>query len=55
MIKKIQQVRDELRLFLSPLFSPETVVECKHCGTTLDHDTASCSACGSQEIARYEL
>jgi uncharacterized OB-fold protein len=29
--------------------------ECRRCGTCLDPPAATCAACGSREIARYEL
>ncbi|MBX0348921.1 MULTISPECIES: hypothetical protein [Haloarcula] len=29
--------------------------ECRQCGTTVDDDADGCPACGSTEIARYDL
>jgi rubrerythrin len=29
--------------------------ECRRCGTTVDADASGCPACGSTEIALYEL
>lgn len=35
--------------------SPAAVVECRHCGRTVDAGTRECDTCGRAEIARYEL
>ncbi|ELY96152.1 hypothetical protein C482_16308 [Natrialba chahannaoensis JCM 10990] len=33
-----------------------TIYECRHCGVSIDDDdVTTCSACGSTEVARYEL
>ncbi|MFC4438541.1 MULTISPECIES: hypothetical protein [Natrialbaceae] len=29
--------------------------ECRRCGTTVDHETECCPACGAAEVARYEI
>jgi anaerobic ribonucleoside-triphosphate reductase len=29
--------------------------ECRRCGTTLDRPAARCPACGSRDVARYEI
>jgi len=34
---------------------PETLRECRACGTTLASEAAECPDCGSTEIATYEL
>lgn len=31
------------------------LVECRHCGTTLEPTSTECPCCGRMEIARYEL
>lgn len=33
----------------------ETVYECRHCGTNLPDEHATCSCCGSDEVAVYEI
>jgi rubrerythrin len=33
----------------------EEFCECRRCGTTVDHPKARCPACGSRDVARYEL
>lgn len=32
-----------------------TVYECRHCGTNLSDEQATCSCCGSEEVAVYEF
>lgn len=34
---------------------PELVVECRHCGTSLDRGTAVCPVCEGEEVARYAI
>ena len=46
-------VIERLRTFAD--CGPETLRECRVCGTTLDYGTVECPACGSAEIATYEL
>jgi|AntRauTorcE11898_2_1112593.scaffolds.fasta_scaffold01313_3 ribosomal protein L37E len=38
-------------------FQPDyvLVVECRRCGTPVESETQSCSCCGSESIARYEI
>lgn len=33
----------------------QVIYECRRCGTTVDHDTDHCPACGSAGIARYDI
>jgi ribosomal protein L37E len=41
---------------IAALVSDETVVaECRRCGTSVDSGTASCSACGSDDITEYAI
>ena len=35
--------------------SEERYFECRQCGTTVDARTVACPACGSRDIAEYEL
>lgn len=35
--------------------SREVLVECRQCGSKLEHDAGLCPHCGSSELARYEL
>lgn len=35
--------------------TPTTVVECRHCGSTLDIGSEWCPECGSNEVSRYEI
>lgn len=30
----------------------DVVVECRHCGQSLDHEDEACPACGGTEVAR---
>lgn len=32
---------------------PETVTECRHCGTTVGENVTVCPTCGRDEIALY--
>jgi predicted RNA-binding Zn-ribbon protein involved in translation (DUF1610 family) len=45
-------IRSTLRRLLSDSMA---LYECRSCGTTLDADQEMCPACGSDEIARYDL
>lgn len=31
------------------------VLECRHCGTTLESTTETCPVCGSDAVARYVI
>lgn len=31
------------------------VVECRHCGTTLDQDTVECPYCGPTDTVKFEI
>ena len=31
------------------------ILECRHCGTTVDHGIECCPVCEASEIARYEI
>jgi len=33
----------------------ETVIECRHCGTTVDRCAEQCSTCGHDGIAKYGI
>lgn len=44
---------DRLRTFVD--CGPDTLWECRVCGTTLDDGATECRTCGSTEIATYEL
>lgn len=33
----------------------ETVVECRHCGTSVELSSERCSTCGHDGIATYEI
>lgn len=35
--------------------SPDVVVECRRCGTTLDASAETCPVCDSGDVARYEI
>ena len=35
--------------------SGQLVLECRHCGTTVETLDDPCPACGSAEIAKYDL
>lgn len=34
---------------------PHEFCECRDCGTAVDSPTGTCPACGSREIARYDI
>lgn len=46
---------DTVRLALGRPARQQTHVECRNCGAALAGGDAECSACGSTEVARYEL
>ena len=46
---------DSLRLVLGQGSGAGTFQECRRCGTTVDPEAADCPACGSEEIAQYDL
>lgn len=46
---------DTVRLALGRPARQQTHVECRNCGTGLAKGDAQCPACGSGEVARYEL
>jgi RNA polymerase subunit RPABC4/transcription elongation factor Spt4 len=37
------------------LADESVVYECRNCGTTLDERQDTCTACGADDIARYDL
>lgn len=44
-----------VKRMLDPGSRPGEFCECRHCGTTVERPAAGCPACGSDEIARYEI
>jgi primosomal protein N' len=47
-----------VRSFVTRLLPAEdaaVIVECRHCGCTVEPDTESCPACGAETLARYEI
>lgn len=46
---------DTVRLALGRPARQQTHVECRNCGSALAGGDAQCPACGSTEVARYEL
>jgi len=46
-------VIERLRTFVD--CGPETLRECRNCGTAVGEEATACPCCGSSEIATYEL
>lgn len=46
---------DTVRHALGRPSSTATLYECRDCGTVVPRDDAECPACGSSEVAAYEL
>jgi len=45
-----------LRILVSDWRSEQSCVsECRHCGTTVSDETASCPYCGPAEIVTYDI
>jgi ribosomal protein L37E len=46
---------DRLRQALTGRRSGSSFVECRRCGTRVDHEDGTCRCCGSTEIAQYDI
>lgn len=46
---------DTVRAALGRLARPDTFDECRNCGTAVPPDEDACPACGSTDVATYEL
>lgn len=46
---------DTVRLAFGRFARPNKHYECRNCGTGLPREASQCSACGSSEVAIYEL
>jgi rubrerythrin len=40
---------------LLPGNRPDVIIECRHCGTTIDPPSEACPECGTTEFCRYEI
>ncbi len=48
----------EVRTVLTRLLPgnrPDVIIECRHCGTTIDPPSEACPECGTTEFCRYEI
>jgi rubrerythrin len=40
---------------LLPGDQPNVIIECRHCGATIDPPNEKCPICGATEVCRYEI
>jgi|GEM_PF-1461558 len=51
----IDRVGDAIRNLATDIRGDDVVLECRHCGHTLDDDDGPCPTCGTHEVARIAV
>lgn len=51
----IDRVGNAIRTLATDIRQDDVVLECRHCGHTLDSEDDHCPTCGQTEIARFTI